>query len=61
MCGGDRRGVNRAFVRKPEGRRPLGRPRRRREDNIGIDLEDVGCWGKEWIDLGQDRTVGRHL
>jgi hypothetical protein len=58
---GERRGVNRVFVRIPEGRRSLGRPRRRREDNIGMDLQDVGCWGTEWIDLTEDRTVSGHL
>ena len=46
-------------MRKPEGRRPLGRPRRRREDNIGVDLQDVGYWGTEWIDLAQDRDSWR--
>jgi hypothetical protein len=51
-CGtyGERRGANRALVGKPEGRRPLGRPRRRWEDNIKIDLREVG-WGWAWIGL----------
>jgi hypothetical protein len=49
-----RRGVYRDLVEKPEGKRPLGRPRRRREDNIKIDLLEMG-WGMDWIDLAQDR------
>ena len=44
-----------ALVGKPEGRRPLGRPRRRWEDNIKMDLREVG-WGMDWIDLAQDRN-----
>ena len=40
---------------KPEGKRPLGRPRRRWEDNIEMDLRDVGCDSGDWIDLLQDR------
>ena len=40
---------------KPEGRRPLGRPRRRWEDNINMDLQEVGCVGMDWIELAQDR------
>jgi len=50
-----RRGVCRVLVRKPEGRRPLGRPRHRWEDNIKIDLQEVGFGGKGWIELAQDR------
>ena len=52
---GDGRGAYRVLVGKPEGRRPLGRPRRRWEDNIQIDLQDVGCGGMDWIELVQDR------
>ena len=52
---GDRRGVYRVLVGKPEGRRPLGRPRCRWEDNIKMDLEEVGCGGMDWIELAQDR------
>jgi hypothetical protein len=52
---GERRGVYRALVGKPEGRRPLGRPRRRWEDNIKMDLREVGCGGMDWIDLVQDK------
>ena len=40
---------------KPKGKRPLGRPRRRWEDNIKIDLQEVGCLGMDWIKLAQDR------
>ena len=48
------RGVYRVLVGKTEGKKPLGRPRLRREDNM-MDLQDVGCGGKDWIDLAQDR------
>ena len=41
---------------KPEGKRPLGRPRRRWEDNIKMDLQEVGCWGIDRIELAQDRN-----
>jgi len=41
-------------VGKPEGKRPPGRPRRRWEDNIKVDLQEVGCGGMDWIDLAQD-------
>jgi hypothetical protein len=51
----------RALVGKPEGRRPLGRPRRRLEDNIKMDLREVGCGGADWIDLAQDRDRWRAL
>jgi hypothetical protein len=56
---GERRGAYRALVGKPEGRRPLGRPRRRWEDNIKMDLLEVGCGGMDWIDLTQDRDRWR--
>jgi len=52
---GERRGVYRVLVRKPEGKRPLERPRRRLEDNIKMDLQDVGCGGMDSIDLAEDR------
>ena len=52
---GERRGVYRVLVGKPEGKRPLGRPRRRSEDNIQMDLQEVGCGGMDWIKLAQDR------
>ena len=48
---GERRGVHRVLVGKPEGKRPLGRPRRRWEDNIKMDLQKVGCGGMDWIEL----------
>jgi hypothetical protein len=51
---GETRGAYRILVRRPEGRRPLGRPRRRWEDNIKMDLEEVG-WGMDCIELPQDR------
>jgi hypothetical protein len=53
---GERRGTCWALVRKPEGRRPLGRPRRRWEDNIKMDLREVGCGSADWINLAQDRV-----
>jgi hypothetical protein len=47
--------VYRVLVGKPEGKRPLGRPRRRRDDNISMDLQEVGYWCVDWIGLAQDR------
>jgi hypothetical protein len=58
-CTGDRRGVYRGLVGKPEGRRPLGRPRHRWEDNIKKDLQEVGCGGMDWIYLAQYRDSWR--
>jgi hypothetical protein len=58
---GERRGAYRALVGKPEGRRPLGRPRRRWEDNIKTDLREVGWGAADWIDLAQDRDRWRAL
>jgi len=52
---GEERGVCRILVGKPEGRRPLGRPRRRWVDNIRMDLQEVGCGYMDWIGLAQDR------
>jgi len=52
---GERRGVYRVLVGRPEGMRPLGRPRRRWEDNIKMDLQEVECGGMDWIDLAQDK------
>jgi len=52
---GVERGAYRVLVRKPEGMRPLGRNRVRWEDNIKMDLQEVGCGGTDWIDLAQDR------
>ena len=58
---GERRGVYRDLVGKSEGKRPLGRPRHRWEDNIKMDLQEVGCRGMDWIELAQDRDSGGHL
>ena len=57
----ERRGVYRVLVGKAEGKRPLGRPRRRWEDNIKMDLQEVGCGGMDWIELAQDRDRWRAL
>ena len=56
---GDRRGVYRVLVGKPEGRRPLERPRRRWENNIKMDLQDVGGGCGDWTELVQDRDRRR--
>jgi hypothetical protein len=53
--------VYRLLVRKPEGKRPLGRPRRRRIDNIEIDLSEIGLSVMDWIGLAQDRYRRRAL
>jgi hypothetical protein len=58
---GERRVAYRALVGKPEGRRPLGRPRYRWEDNIKIHLQEVEWVGIDWIDLAQDRDRWRAL
>ena len=58
---GEGRGVYRVLVGKPEGRRSLGRPRRRREDNIRMDLREVGCGCVDWMDLAQGRNRWRAL
>ena len=49
------------LVGKPEGKKPLGRPRRRWEDNIKMDFQEVGCGGLEWIELAQDRDRWRAI
>jgi hypothetical protein len=48
-------------VRKPEGKRPLGRPRRKWKDNIKMDLQEVGCVGMDWLELAQCRDRWRAL
>jgi hypothetical protein len=55
------RGVYRVLVGKPEGGTPFGKPRRRWEDNIKMDLQEVGCGGMDWIELAQDRDRWRAL
>jgi hypothetical protein len=52
---GEGRGVYRVLVGRPEGKRPLGRPRHRWEDNIKLDLRETGTDGANWIQLAQDR------
>jgi hypothetical protein len=52
---GERRSVYRVLVGKPEGMRLLGRPRRRWKGSITADLQEMGCWGMDWIELTQDR------
>jgi hypothetical protein len=52
---GEERGVHSVLVGKPEGKRPLGRPRRRWEDNIKMDLQEAGGCGEDWMELAQDR------
>ena len=54
-------GVYRVLVEKPEGRRPQGRPRRRWEDNIRMDLREVRCGCVDWMELAQDRDRWRVL
>jgi len=58
---GEERVVSRVLVEKPEGKRPLGRPRRRWVDNIRMDLQEVGCGYVDWIGLAQDRDRWRTL
>ena len=58
---GEGRGVYRVLVGKPEGKRPLGRPRRRWEDNIKTDLHEVGGGCGDWMELAQDRDRWRAL
>jgi hypothetical protein len=55
------RNAYRILVGKPEGKRPLVRPRHRWEDNIRMDLGEIGCGGMEWTDLAQDRDQWRAL
>jgi hypothetical protein len=58
---GERRDLYGVLVGKPEGKRPFGRPRRRWEDNINLDLHEVGGGGMDWIELAQDRDRWRAL
>jgi hypothetical protein len=58
---GDNRNACRILVGKPEGKRPLGRPRHRWENNIKMDLREIGWGGMDWIDLTPDRNQWRAL
>jgi hypothetical protein len=58
---GDDRGVHRVLVGKPEGKRPLGRRRRRWEDNIKMDLQEVGESRMDWMELAQDKDSWQAL
>jgi hypothetical protein len=58
---GEGRGVYRVLVGKPEGKRQLGKPRLRWEDNIKMDLQKVGCGCMDWIGLARDRNRWRAL
>ena len=58
---GEGRFVYRVLVGKPEGRRPLGRPRHRWEDNIKMDLQEVGCGVMDWIELAQEGDSWRDI
>ena len=58
---GEERGAFRVLVGKPEGKRPLGRSRRRWVDNTRMDLQEVGCGYVDWIGLAQDRDMWRML
>ena len=61
-CMGESRAVCRVFVGNPERKRPLGRPRRRWEDNIKMDFQEAGCRGcGDWVELAQDRERWRAL
>ena len=58
---GEGRGLYRVLVGKLEGKRPLGRPRHRWEDNIKMDLQEVRCGGMDWIEVAQDRDRWQSL
>ena len=58
---GESRGLYRVLVGKPEGKKPLGRPRHSWENNIKMDLQEVGCEGMDWLDLAEDRNRWRTL
>jgi hypothetical protein len=57
----ERRGVYSVLVEKPDGKSPLGRPWRRWEDNIKINVQEMGCGGRDWIELVHDRDRWRAL
>jgi hypothetical protein len=57
---GDGRGLYRVLVGRPEGKRPLRRPRRRWKDNNKMDLREIGIYVANWIRLAQDRVHGEH-
>jgi hypothetical protein len=59
--GCERRGAYGALVGKPQGKRPLGRPRRRWDNNINMNLPEVDCGGRDWIQMAQDRDRWRAL
>jgi len=56
-----RRSVYRVLLGNPEGKSPLGKPRRRWKNNINMDLHEMGCGGMDWIELAQDRDRWRAL
>jgi hypothetical protein len=58
---GEERGVYKVLVEKPEEKRPLGKLRRRWDDNIRMDIQKVGCGGTDWIELAQDRDCWRAI
>jgi hypothetical protein len=58
---GEKRNAYRIQVGKPQGKRPLGRPRRRWVDNIKMDLKEIGWGGMDWVDLAQDKNQWRGL
>jgi hypothetical protein len=58
---GEGRDVYRVLLGKPEGKRPLGKPRLRWEDNINMDIQEMGCGGMDWTELAQDRYRWRTI
>jgi hypothetical protein len=58
---GENKNAYRILMGKPEGKRPLGRPRRRWEDNIKMDLREIGWGNMDWFDLALDRDRARNL